>query len=113
MNIIIPMAGMGKRMRPHTLTVPKPLLPIAGKPIVHRLVEDIAKVCSAKIDKIGFVVGHCGEEVERALLQIAESVGAKGESYYQEEPLGTAHAVFCAEPLLQGPTIVAFSDTLF
>ena len=41
MNIIIPMAGMGKRMRPHTLTTAKPLLPIAGKPIVQRLVEDI------------------------------------------------------------------------
>ena len=54
MNIIIPMAGLGKRMRPHTLTVPKPLLPIAGKPIVHRLVEDIAKVCPEKIDTIGF-----------------------------------------------------------
>lgn len=113
MNIIIPMAGMGKRMRPHTLTIPKPLLPIAGKPIVHRLVEDIAKVCSEKIDRIGFVVGHFGEEVERELLRIAESVGAKGEIYYQEEPLGTAHAVYCAEPLLEGKSIVAFSDTLF
>ena len=44
------MAGMGKRMRPHTLTVPKPLIPIAGKPIVQRLVEDIAAVAGSKID---------------------------------------------------------------
>ena len=44
MKIIVPMAGRGSRLRPHTLTVPKPLIPIAGKPIVHRLVEDIAKV---------------------------------------------------------------------
>ena len=51
MKIIVPMAGMGKRMRPHTLTVPKPLIPIAGKPIVKRLVEDIAKVCDEKIDE--------------------------------------------------------------
>ena len=51
MNIIIPMAGMGKRMRPHTLTTPKPLLPIAGKPIVQRLVEDIASVCDETIEK--------------------------------------------------------------
>lgn len=113
MNIIIPMAGIGKRMRPHTLTVPKPLLPIAGKPIVHRLVEDIAKVCSDKIDRIGFVVGRLGEEVENELIRIAASVGARGEIYYQEEALGTAHAVYCAEPLLNGKTIVAFSDTLF
>ena len=56
MNIIIPMAGLGKRLRPHTLTVPKPLLPIAGKPIVHRLVEDIASVCPEKIENIGFII---------------------------------------------------------
>jgi glucose-1-phosphate thymidylyltransferase len=41
MKIIVPMAGRGSRLRPHTLTIPKPLIPIAGKPIVHRLVEDI------------------------------------------------------------------------
>ena len=45
MNLIIPMAGMGKRMRPHTLTTPKPLLKVAGKSIVHWLIEDIAAVC--------------------------------------------------------------------
>jgi len=52
MKIIIPMAGRGSRLRPHTLTTPKPLIPIAGKPIVHRLVEDIAKVCSEKLTKL-------------------------------------------------------------
>ncbi|HEY5919944.1 MAG TPA: sugar phosphate nucleotidyltransferase, partial [Chryseolinea sp.] len=68
MNIIIPMAGLGKRLRPHTLTVPKPLLPIAGKPIVHRLVEDIAKVCPEKIDHIGFIIHPSfGKDVEESL----------------------------------------------
>ena len=57
MNIIIPMAGIGKRMRPHTLTVPKPLLHIAGKPIVQRLVEDIAKVVNEPLNEIAFIVG--------------------------------------------------------
>ncbi len=56
MKIIVPMAGRGKRMRPHTLTIPKPLLPIAGKPIVQRLVEDIAKVCDEPIEEIAFVI---------------------------------------------------------
>ena len=60
MNLVIPMAGMGKRLRPHTLTVPKPLIPIAGKPIVQRLVEDIAEVTSEKIEEIGFVIGDFG-----------------------------------------------------
>ena len=57
------MAGRGSRLRPHTLTTPKPLIPIAGKPIVHRLVEDIAKVCSEKIDEIAFVIGDFGEYI--------------------------------------------------
>jgi glucose-1-phosphate thymidylyltransferase len=113
MNIIIPMAGMGKRMRPHTLTIPKPLIPIAGKPIVQRLVEDIVKVCGKPVAEIGFIVGQFGEAVEKNLLQIAESVGAKGSIFYQDKPLGTAHAILCAKPLLTGETVVAFADTLF
>lgn len=113
MNLIIPMAGMGKRLRPHTLTTPKPLIPIAGKPIVQRLVEDIAKVTPDKIENIGFVVGHFGADVERELLAIADRVGAKGHILYQEEALGTAHAVYCAKDLLKGKVSVAFADTLF
>lgn len=113
MNIIIPMAGMGKRMRPHTLTVPKPLIPIAGKPIVQRLVEDIAKVCNEPIDQIGFVVGRFGAEVENNLKEVAASVGAKGNIYYQDEALGTAHAILCAQEILEGNVVVAFADTLF
>lgn len=113
MNIIIPMAGMGKRMRPHTLTVPKPLLPIAGKPIVQRLVEDIAAVCNEPINEVAFVIGDFGPAVEMQLLKIAESIGAKGRIYYQDEALGTAHAVLCATPALTGEVIIAFADTLF
>jgi len=107
------MAGMGKRMRPHTLTIPKPLIPIAGKPIVERLCEDLAEVCDEKIDEIGFVIGRFGEAVEKKLISIAEGLGAKGKIYYQDEALGTAHAILCAEPTLHGKTIVAFADTLF
>ena len=66
MKIIIPMAGKGKRMRPHTPTVPKPLINVAGKPIVQRLVEDITKVCGEKVDEIAFIIGSdFGKEVER------------------------------------------------
>jgi|SaaInlStandDraft_1057018.scaffolds.fasta_scaffold00850_6 glucose-1-phosphate thymidylyltransferase len=113
MNIIVPMAGRGSRLRPHTLTVPKPLIRVGGKPIVHRLVEDISKMCSEKIDKIAFVIGDFGEAVEQELLQVAETLGAKGSIHHQTEPLGTAHAVLCAKSCLEGPVIVAFADTLF
>jgi len=114
MNIIIPMAGLGKRLRPHTLSVPKPLLPIAGKPIVHRLVEDIAKVCPEKISTIGFIVHPSfGKEVEESLKGIARQVGAEGKIYYQDQALGISHALLFAKELFTGKVIVAFADTLF
>jgi glucose-1-phosphate thymidylyltransferase len=113
MNIIVPMAGMGKRMRPHTLTVPKPLIPVAGKPIVQWLIEDIVKVCGEGVNEVAFIVGHFGEEVEKSLLDIAEKAGAKGRIYYQDEPLGTAHAILCAKESLEGNVSVVFADTLF
>ncbi|WP_299152590.1 sugar nucleotidyltransferase [uncultured Christiangramia sp.] len=114
MKIIVPMAGRGSRLRPHTLTVPKPLIPIAGKPIVHRLVEDIAKVLDEKIDEVAFIIGEdFGEKVEEDLKKIAESLGAKGTIYYQDKPLGTGHAIMCAKESLSGPAVVAYADTLF
>jgi len=107
------MAGMGKRMRPHTLTIPKPLIPVAGKPIVEHLVEDIIKVCHEPVDEIAFVVGRFGQEVEKSLIAIAEKQGAKGTICYQDEPLGTAHAILCAGEALTGNLVIAFADTLF
>jgi len=107
------MAGMGKRMRPHTLTTPKPLIPIAGKPMVQRIVEDITKVCDEKVDEIAFVVGRFGKEAEQNLVKVAESLGAKGSIFYQDTPLGTAHAIMCAKECVTGKVVVAFADTLF
>ena len=81
MKIIVPMAGRGSRLRPHTLTIPKPLIPVAGKPIVQRLVEDIVKVCGKEVDEIAFIIGDFGKEVEESLVKIAEGLGAKGSIY--------------------------------
>ena len=113
MKIIVPMAGRGSRLRPHTLTVPKPLVPIAGKPIAQRLVEDITGVCGEKVDEIAFIIGDFGAVVENELIKIAESLNAKGTICYQKEALGTAHAILCAKEALNGPVVVAFADTLF
>lgn len=113
MKIIVPMAGRGSRLRPHTLTVPKPLIPIAGKPIVHRLVEDIAKVLNQPIEEIAFVIHESfGQKVEEDLVAIAQKLGAKGTIYYQNEPLGTGHAIMCAKDSLSGPAVIAYADTL-
>ena len=108
------MAGRGSRLRPHTLTIPKPLIPIAGKPIVHRLVEDIAQVINQTIDEIAFIIHKdFGKQVETDLIAIAEKLGAKGTICYQNEALGTAHAVMCAKEAMIGPIVVAYADTLF
>ncbi len=107
------MAGLGKRMRPHTLTIPKPLIPVAGKPIVQRLAEDIVKISQEKVEEIAFIIGDFGAEVEERLIAIAQKLGAKGKIYYQHEPLGTAHAILCAKASLEGKVTVAFADTLF
>ena len=114
MKIIVPMAGMGKRMRPHTHTTAKPLLPIAGKPIVQRLVEDLAAVAGEPVEEVAYIVHPSfGQKVESELVAIAVAVGAKGSIHYQEVALGTAHAILCAEKALNGRVIAAFADTLF
>lgn len=109
------MAGRGSRLRPHTLTVPKPLVPVAGMPIVHRLVKDIAKLLPEPVTEIAYVLGDpafFGDEVVIALTELSESLGAKTSIYRQDVPLGTGHAVMCAAPSLSGPAIIAYADTL-
>lgn len=109
------MAGRGSRLRPHTLTVPKPLIPVAGKPIVHRLVSDIAKVLGEPIEEIAFILGDpafFGDDVVTSLTALAESLGAKASIYRQDQPLGTGHAIMCAKESLSGPAVIAYADTL-
>ncbi len=115
MKIIVPMAGRGSRLRPHTLTIPKPLIPVAGKPIVHRLVADIAGVLNEDIDEIAFILGDpafFGDDVVESLQELARELGAKPSIYRQLDPKGTGHAIMCAEPSLSGPAVIAYADTL-
>lgn len=115
MKIIVPMAGRGSRLRPHSLTVPKPLIPVAGQPIVHRLVKDIAEVVGEKIEEVAFILGDpafFGEEVVESLTKLSNDLGAKASIYRQDEPLGTGHAIMCAKESLSGPAVVAYADTL-
>lgn len=109
------MAGRGSRLRPHSLTVPKPLIPVAGEPIVHKLVKDIANVINQPIDEIAFVLGDpafFGDEVVSSLERLAVSLGAKPAIYRQDLPLGTGHAIMCAMESLSGPAVIAYADTL-
>ncbi|GGH38065.1 nucleotidyltransferase [Mangrovimonas yunxiaonensis] len=115
MKIIVPMAGRGSRLRPHTLTVPKPLIPVAGMPIVHRLVRDIAKILKQPIEEVAFVLGDpafFGDDVVESLQALGASLGAKTSIYRQDKPLGTGHAIMSAKASLSGPAVVAYADTL-
>jgi len=115
MKIIVPMAGRGSRLRPHSLTVPKPLIPVAGKPIVHRLVSDIVGVLNQPIEEIAFILGDpafFGDDVVESLKALAVELGAKPTIYRQLDPKGTGHAIMCAEHSLSGPAVIAYADTL-
>ena len=114
MKIIIPMAGWGSRLRPHTLTIPKPMVPIAGKPIVQRLVEGLAESVDGSIEEINFIIRkEFGQATEDKLREVARALNTKCIISYQESPEGTAHAIYCAKESLEGNVIVAFADTLF
>ncbi len=107
-------------MRPHSLTVPKPMFPIAGKPIVQRLVEDLIQMVDEPIDEIAYVIApDFGEAIEQKLKSFTQNLKHQGDQppkasiYYQEEALGTAHAILCAQEALSGPVLMGFADTLF
>jgi glucose-1-phosphate thymidylyltransferase len=114
MNIIVPMAGWGSRLRPHTLTVPKPMLKIAGKSIVERLISNISNTLERPLESISFIIREdFGKDIENQLLDIAGKYKTKAYICYQQEPLGTGHAILCAQEQLQGNVVVGFADTMF
>lgn len=113
MKLIIPMAGKGTRLRPHTHTTPKPLLPVAGTSIVERIIQTFDRTLDRTIDEYVFVLGDFGDEVKNDLTKLSERHGAKATFYTQDEALGTAHAVYCAADSLEGEVIIVFADTLF
>ena len=113
MNIIIPMAGKGTRLRPQTLSTPKPLIEIAGKSIIERIIDLVVKKSIVPIKKIGFIIEKPDANIEKMLKALLKSKDIKYEVFYQGEARGTAHAIYCANKMLNGPTLIAFSDTIF
>lgn len=114
MKLIIPMAGRGTRVRPHSHTTPKPLLPVAGTMIVERIVETFARTLDRTIDEIVYILGpDFGKNIKQTLQVMSDRHEAKAHFRVQEEALGTAHAVYCAKEDLDGEVIIVFADTLF
>ena len=107
MKVIIPMAGYGSRMRPHTHSRPKPLINIAGRPMLDHL---LAALEGLEIEQYIFIVGYLGEQIED-YVQAQYDVDAVFVT--QDELIGQAHAVYLAREYLEGPAILVFSDTLF
>ena len=109
------MAGKGTRLRPFTLTCPKPLLQINNKPIVEHLIDQITSNLTTKIDEIIYILGdeeYFNSDVVTSLTLIAKKYNAKTKVYRQLDQLGTGHAIMCAEDSLDGPSIVAYADTM-
>ena len=109
------MAGKGTRLRPFTLTCPKPLLKIIDKPIVEHLIDQITSRLTTQIDEIIYILGdeaYFNSDVVSSLTLIAKKYNAKTKVYRQLDQLGTGHAIMCAEESLNGPSIVAYADTM-
>ncbi|MEM8488743.1 MAG: sugar phosphate nucleotidyltransferase [Bacteroidota bacterium] len=114
MKLIIPMAGRGTRVRPHSHVTPKPLLSVRGKTLVERIVDTFARILPTPADTGVFILGpDFGENVRKQLTAICKKRNMQAEFCVQEKPLGTAHAVYAAKEHLHGEGIVVFADTLF
>ena len=114
MKLIIPMAGRGTRVRPHSHVTPKPLLSVRGSSMVARIVDTFERVLPEAIDEGVFVLGpDFPEAVRDQLRDICKSRGMKASFAVQREALGTGHAVYAATDYLSGSGIIVFADTLF
>ncbi len=107
MKLVIPMAGLGTRMRPHTWTRPKPLLPVAGRPMLSHILDRFKDL---PIDEYVFIVGWLGDQVEDYMSQ---NYDIPATFVKQDEMLGQAHAIWLARERLEGPLFLMFVDTLF
>ena len=109
MKVIIPLAGKGTRLRPHTYLVPKPMLKIAGKPVMAYILEDLEKL--GGVEQVVYVTGHLKEKVEAyARTQFASLPAVFVEQTVQD---GTAGAVKLAQPYVDQDVLIIFVDTIF
>lgn len=108
MKIVIPLAGYGTRLRPHTWSKPKPLVNVAGKPVLGHVLDMFKDL--HKIDEVVFIVGYLGEQVEEYVSKAYPNL--KTRYVVQDEMLGQSHAIWLAREGLTGPMIMAFVDTL-
>lgn len=107
MKVIIPTAGLGTRLRPHTYSKPKPLVSVAGKPVLGHILDTLSQL---KIDEFIFITGYLGNQIEE-YVRANSTVPAR--FIEQTELKGQAHAVYLARDVVSGPTIILYVDTIF
>jgi len=107
MQVIIPLAGFGTRLRPHTYTKPKPLVNVAGKPVLGHILD---KLAGLDIDDIVFITGYLGEQIEQ---YVSRNYRFAAHYVEQKELKGQAHAINLARPYIHGPVLIIFVDTIF
>lgn len=108
MKVIIPLAGKGTRLRPHTYVTPKPMLKVAGKPVMSYILEDLEKL--GDVHQIVYITGHLKEKVEEFV-----HATSKIDSVFIEQKVqdGTAGAVALARDYVDEPVLIIFVDTIF
>ncbi|NLS75626.1 MAG: NTP transferase domain-containing protein [Chloroflexi bacterium] len=107
MKIVIPLAGLGKRLRPHTYSHPKPLINVAGKPVLGHILDGFKGL---DVEEIIFIVGYLGDQIK---AYVDAHYDFKARYVEQKELLGQAHAIYLAKDYITGPTLIAFVDTIF
>ena len=108
MKIVIPLAGFGKRLRPHTFTKPKPLINVAGKPVLGHVLDAFETLDN--VEEIIFIVGHLGEQIEEYVAKEYPHIKAR---YFKQEDLnGQSTAIYLARGHLHGPMLMVFVDTI-
>src|SRR5687767_15809824 len=108
MKVIIPLAGKGTRLRPHTHITPKPMLKVAGKPVMAYIVEDLEKL--GNVEQIIYITGHLKEKVEEYVRAEFDFPAVFIEQKVQD---GTAGAVALAREHVDQPVLIIFVDTIF
>ncbi len=106
-KVVIPVAGKGTRMRPHTHTKPKPLLHIAGKPVIDHIIDMVEEL---DVSEYIFITGYMKESIED---HIKSNYDFKARFVEQKEQKGTAHAIKLVEEYVAEPMLVIFADSLF
>jgi glucose-1-phosphate thymidylyltransferase len=108
MKIVIPMAGFGTRLRPHTWSKPKPLVSVAGKPVLGHVLDMFTGL--SDVDELIAIVGYLGDQIEAYITEAYPQWKAR--FVMQDEMLGQSHAIWLAREGLKGPMVLAFVDTI-